>query len=279
MSRKKLPIVAIVGRANVGKSSFFNLVLQKREAITANEPGTTRDSIMAKATIYLDQSSKIKDKNYRSVEDNTDEKFSLHLDGVQDEDEHRTESYRAYDEGEAQDSTQQSAKNVGRSGGSADRHANMVQQNFWLVDTAGLKTPEDDFEFTIQEQILQATDSADLIVVIAEANTTVTEEDRRVAKMALKSKKPVILLVNKVDKARGQDLSRFERLGIKPIFHTSLTQNYGISETLDYISEQLPKIQQPDNGDKIRLSILGRPNVGKSALFNSLSKKTASHCC
>ena len=114
MSSGKLPIVAIVGRANVGKSSLFNAILERREAIVAREAGTTRDSIMAKA-----------------------------------------------DHGASQD--------------------------FWLVDTAGIKDAEDDFEFTIQEQIQQAADSADVIWVVVEANVPITEEDRRVAKMALKS--------------------------------------------------------------------------------------------
>src|SRR3569623_599058 len=128
---KKLPIVAIVGRANVGKSSLFNAILARREAIVAREAGTTRDSIMAKAE-YEDQ-------------------------------------------------------------------------HFWLVDTAGIKDPKNEFEFTIQEQIIQAADSADVIWVVVEADVLVTEEDRRVAKMALKSQKPVFLIINKVDKAKGQD--------------------------------------------------------------------------
>src|SRR3954468_19630976 len=145
----KLPIVAIVGRANVGKSSLFNAILERREAIVAREAGTTRDSVTAKA-------------------------------------EHR-----------------------GR--------------QFWLVDTAGIKDPEDDFEFTIQEQITQAADSADVIWVVVEADVPVTEEDRRVAKMALKSPKPVFLVVNKLDKAKGHDLTQFLKLGIKDIVHTSTT--------------------------------------------------------
>src|SRR5471030_1608873 len=103
---KKLPIVAIVGRANVGKSSIFNAILQRREAIIAREAGTTRDSIMGRAT-----------------------------------------------------------------------HNN---QDFWLVDTAGMKDPEDDFEATIQEQIFQAVDSADVIWVVIEANVVITNEDRQV---------------------------------------------------------------------------------------------------
>ncbi len=196
---KKVPIVAIVGRANVGKSSLFNAILQRREAIVADEPGTTRDSIMAKAS-----------------------------------------------------------------------HNG---QDFWLVDTAGIKDAEDDFEFTIQEQITQAADSADVIWVVVEADVMVTEEDRRVAKLALKSKKPVFLVVNKVDKAGRHELSEFQKLGIKPVLPTSTTQGTGIEDLLDEVTLQLPKAKLEEADDRIRLAILGRPNVGKSALFNALAKK------
>jgi GTP-binding protein len=200
MSSKKLPIIAIVGRANVGKSSLFNAILDRREAIVAKEAGTTRDSITAKAE--------------------------------------------------------------------------WKGQNFWLVDTAGMKDAEDDFEFTIQEQILQATDSADVIWVVVEANVAITEEDRRVAKLALKSRKPVFLIVNKVDKARkGDNLEIFQRLGIKPIVRTSTTQHQGIATLLDTLIDHIPKATLADDDSRLRIALLGRPNVGKSYLFNTLAKK------
>ncbi|HKR82086.1 MAG TPA: ribosome biogenesis GTPase Der [Candidatus Saccharimonadales bacterium] len=195
---KKLPIVAIVGRANVGKSSLFNAILDRREAIVAKEAGTTRDSVTAKAS--------------------------------------------------------------------------WNGQNFWMVDTAGMKDAEDEFEFTIQEQIIQATDSADVIWVVVEANVPITEEDRRVAKMALKSRKPVFLVVNKVDRERGENIP-FERLGIKPIIKTSTTQHRGISELLDTLVENIPKATLREADDRLRIALLGRPNVGKSYLFNTLAKK------
>ncbi len=196
---KQLPIVAIVGRANVGKSSLFNAILDRREAIVAREAGTTRDSISAKAEWQGSQ--------------------------------------------------------------------------FWLVDTAGMKAAEDDFEFTIQEQITQATDSADIIWVLVEANVAITEEDRRVAKTALKSGKPVVLVLNKVDRARSGDLEGFNRLGIKAIFPTSTTQGRGVAELLDSLILQIPKLTVPEDDNRIRIALLGRPNVGKSALFNTLAKK------
>jgi GTP-binding protein len=196
---KKLPIVAIVGRTNVGKSSLYNVILDRREAIVAREEGTTRDSISAKAEYH--------------------------------------------------------------------------DQQFWLVDTAGIKDPIDDFEFTIQEQILQASESADVIWVVVEADVPITEEDRRVAKVALRSKKPVFLIINKVDKAKGEDLTGFDRLGIKTIIRTSTTQTKGIEQLLDNLIEVIPKASEKDDDNRLHIALVGRPNVGKSQLFNTLAKK------
>ncbi|HEY5268600.1 MAG TPA: GTPase, partial [Candidatus Saccharimonadales bacterium] len=164
---KKLPIIAIVGRANVGKSSIFNTMLRTREAIVAKEAGTTRDSIMGKV------------------------------------------SYR--------------------------------NQDFWIVDTAGMKDPIDDFEATIQEQITQAIDSAEVICVVIEADTIITEEDRRVSKLALKSKKPIVLIVNKVDKVKNFEVSDYQGLGVKTIIPTSATQTRGFDNLLEQLSNLVPK--------------------------------------
>jgi GTPase len=196
---KKVPIVAIVGRANVGKSSLFNAVIGRREAIVADEPGTTRDNVTAKAS---------------------------------------------YDE-----------------------------KDFWLVDTAGLKSPDDEFELSIQEQITEAAAAADVILVTVEADVPITDEDRRVAKMALKSKKPVILVVNKADKNKKAKLDDWQRLGIKPVLATSATQKRGLEDLFQTVSQLLPKASIKQDDDRIKLALLGRPNVGKSSLFNTLAKK------
>jgi len=193
------PIVAVVGRANVGKSSLCNAVLGRREVIVAKEAGTTRDSITTKAS--------------------------------------------------------------------------WQGQDFWIVDTAGIKDAEDDFEFTIQEQVQQAADSADIILVVVEAFAAITDEDRRVAKMALKSRKPVFLVINKVDQAKGIDLQGFDRLGIRTILKTSTTQNRGINELLDTLIKHIPKATLKEDDNRLRIALLGRPNVGKSYLFNTLAKK------
>lgn len=195
----KLPIIAIVGRANVGKSSLFNAILDRREVIVAREAGTTRDSITAKAT-------------------------------------HK-------------------------------------EQDFWIVDTAGVKNPEDEFEFTIQEQIEQAADSADVIWVIVEADIPITEEDRRVAKQALKSGKPTFLVINKMDKVRHIDFAHYQRLGIKTMVGTTVKQGRGIEELLDRLVLVIPKATLKQDDNRLRIALLGRPNVGKSSLFNSLAKK------
>ena len=199
MSNQNATIVAIVGRANVGKSSLFNTILGYREAIVANEPGTTRDSITAKGS--------------------------------------------------------------------------WAGKDFWLVDTAGLKDPKDNFELTIQDQIREAAASADIITVVVEADVPITEEDRRVATMALKSRKPVVLVVNKIDKNSRASLSDWRGLGIKDIFPTSTTQKTGISELLDFVAGHLTKAKITTSANAVSVSLLGRPNVGKSSLFNALARK------
>jgi GTP-binding protein len=136
-----------------------------------------------------------------------------------------------------------------------------------------MKDAEDDFEFTIQEQITQAADSADVIWVVIEAQTMITEEDRRVAKLALRSKKPVFLVVNKRDKASHIPLTDYQKLGIKSIIATSAIHHAGIDDLLDATVTDLPKAHIDVAPDRLRIAILGRPNVGKSQLFNTLAKK------
>lgn len=200
MSKNSVPIVAIVGRANVGKSSLFNAIIGRREAIVANEPGTTRDSITAKATL-------------------------------------------------------ESGK------------------DFWLVDTAGLKDAADAFELTIQQQITEAANAADIILVTVDATGIISEEDRRVAKLAFKSGKKLILLVNKADKAKKRQIEEFQKLGIKPLIATSATQKLGFEELEEALEEALPPATIREADDRIRVALLGRPNVGKSSMYNALAKK------
>ena len=203
----KLPTVAIIGQANVGKSSLFNRLVRARQAIVAKEAGTTRDSIIGKVS-------------YLRRDDDTDE-----------------------------------------------------PSQFWLVDTAGLKTAEDDFEATIQEQIEEAVDAADTIIVAVDSTLCPTDSDRLVAKKALRSKKPVILVANKCDLRGSLAVDEFKRLGIKTIIRTSAEHSQGISELLDAIARTIPPAVEAEQDDIVRVALIGRPNVGKSNLFNTLAGK------
>lgn len=195
----KLPTVAIIGQANVGKSSLFNRMVRQQQAIVAREAGTTRDSVLGKV-------------NYRD-------------------------------------------------------------HQFWLVDTAGLKDAADEFEATIQEQIIEATDTADVILVVIDSTQYVSDEDRFVAKKALKSKKPVILVTNKADLKGALHNDEFKRLGIKTIVRTSAEHNSGITDVLNEIVELIPEKYEPALDEVLRIALIGRPNVGKSSLFNTLAGK------
>ena len=195
----KLPTVAIIGQANVGKSSLFNRFVRTKQAIVAKEAGTTRDNVLGKVT---------------------------------------------YD-----------------------------SQQFWLVDTAGLKDPNDEFEATIQEQITEAADAADVILVVVDSTRFISEEDRLVAKKALRSKKPVLLLTNKSDLSGTLPVDEFKRLGIKEIIATSAEHATGVVRVLEWIVQHVPEASESTDPDTLRLALIGRPNVGKSRLFNSLAGK------
>lgn len=200
MSNRKLPIVAIVGRTNAGKSSIFNRLIGRQDAIVAREAGTTRDSI------------------YRRI-DNRD-------------------------------------------------------GSYILIDTAGLKDdPQDDFEASIQDQVDDAIASADLILLMKDSTEDATQDDRELAKRILKSDKPVILVLNKVDLAEHFPLENFLRLGIKDIIQTSAEHNQGIGKLSHAIMEHIPHVNAKVSDDRIKVALIGRPNAGKSYLFNTLAGK------
>lgn len=198
-----LPTVAIIGRANAGKSSLFNRLVKSQQAIVAREAGTTRDNVIGKVT-------------YRN-------------DGQ--------------------------------------------ESQFWLVDTAGLKVAEDEFEASIQDQIEEAADAADVILVVVDSTQHVGDEERSVAKKALKSKKPVILITNKADLKESLPDDDFRRLGIQTMIRTSAEHNSGISDVLNQLADLIPPAKVREADDVLRVALIGRPNVGKSNLFNKLAGK------
>ena len=195
----KLPTVAIIGQANVGKSSLFNRLVRSQQAIVAREAGTTRDNVIGKV------------------------EYKYH--------------------------------------------------SFWLVDTAGLKDPNDDFEASIQDQITEASDAADVILVVVDSTQYPSDQDKIVAKKALRSKKPVMLISNKSDLKDSLADDEFKRLGIKQIISTSAEHNQNTKQVLDAIISLIPATNEDTPENTLKVSLIGRPNVGKSNLFNALGGK------
>ena len=191
---KRLPIVALIGQTNAGKSSILNRMAHKNIAIVAREEGTTRDNVMA-----------------------------------------------------------------------------TIDNSFILIDTAGLKDPNDDFEASIQDQIADAIDAADVILVTLDSAKYFDHKDAKIAKDALKSKKPVYLVLNKCDLGESLPVTEFRALGIAPenIYYVSATTGQGINK----LKNVLPKGKVNTDTDALKIALIGRPNVGKSSLFNALGKK------
>jgi len=194
MFMKKLPIVALIGQTNAGKSSILNRMAKKNIAIVAREEGTTRDNVVA-----------------------------------------------------------------------------TIDNSFIMIDTAGLKDPSDEFEASIQEQILDAIESADVILVTLDSAKYFDHRDKQIAKDALKSGKPVYLVLNKCDLKESLPIEEFRALGIAPekIFYVSATTGAGIEK----LKNVLPKSKAGNEPEKLKIALIGRPNVGKSSLFNTLGKK------
>lgn len=197
---KNLPIVALIGQTNAGKSSILNRMARKNIAIVAREEGTTRDNVMA-----------------------------------------------------------------------------TIDERFILVDTAGLKDPSDDFEASIQEQIADAIEVADVILVTLDSAKYFDHRDARIAKDALKSGKPVYLVLNKCDLGESLPITEFRALGIAPerIFYVSATTGQGIAKLKDEIlsGPEFKKTRTKVEKPSLKVALIGRPNVGKSSLFNTLAKK------
>ena len=205
------PVVAIVGRPNVGKSSLFNRILARRNAIVSDEPGTTRDRLIAEVE--------------------------------------------------------------------------WSDRRLILVDTGGLESdPQGPIRKMVQEQADMAMAGADLIVFMTSATEGLTATDEVLADRLRLAKKPLILAVNKVDNdTREFSASEFYRLGIANTVLISAYHNFGIYELMDQVLSLLP--EEPgqglsdENGEEtaaqtgeedLRLSIVGRTNVGKSLLVNAI---------
>ena len=164
-------------------------------------------------------------------------------------------------------------------GTTRDNVVSVVDDQYILVDTAGLKDPDDEFEAHIQDQIEDAVNSADMILLTLDSSKYPDHNDKMIAKKALKSGKPVLLILNKSDLGEALPVEEFRMLGIKNPIRVSATTSMGLNELRDNIVMTLKdqgfdmhkKAQIDDN--HIKIALIGRPNVGKSSLFNSLASK------
>lgn len=192
-----LPVVAIVGRPNVGKSTLFNRIINQRLAIVEDLPGVTRD------------------RNYAPAE--------------------------------------------------------WMGHKFDLIDTGGITWEDGKIEEEIRAQAEIAIDEADVIVFLTSVDNHVTDLDERIAKLLYRTKKPVILAVNKADNPeQRQDIYDFYSLGFGDPIPISGSHGTGIGDLLDEINAHLPKDADQVDDDTIAFSVIGRPNVGKSSIVNKL---------
>ena len=192
------PLVAVVGRPNVGKSTFFNKVVGKRIAIVEDTPGVTRDRI------YGD--------------------------------------------------------------------AEWLDHHFALVDTGGIEPMKDDIISTqMRRQAELAIDTADVIIFMVDGREGITAADEDVADLLRRSKKPIVLAVNKVDHPKYEDSAYdFYALGIGNPITISAEQGLGIGDLLDEVISYFPKCEKELEHEAINIAIVGKPNVGKSSLVNAL---------
>lgn len=193
------PLVAIVGRPNVGKSTLFNKIAGKRIAIVEDTPGVTRDRI------YAD--------------------------------------------------------------------AEWLRYNFTLIDTGGIEPESEDVIISqMRRQAQLAMEMANVIVFIVDGKEGLTAADAEVAQMLRKSKKPVVLVVNKVDNLKEEDNAyEFYNLGIGDPITISASQGLGLGDMLDRVVEHFPEDSENEEEDEvISIAIVGKPNVGKSSLINKL---------
>ena len=150
-------------------------------------------------------------------------------------------------------------------------HGEWLTKKFRLVDTGGIEIAKAPFQQEIRAQVEIALEEADVIVFVTDGKMGLTGDDREVAKMLYRSKKPVILAVNKVDNLdRVPDIYDFYALGLGDPIAVSGAHGIGVGDLLDKIIAALPEKDEDEYPDAISFSFIGRPNVGKSSLTNRL---------
>lgn len=149
--------------------------------------------------------------------------------------------------------------------------ANWLTKDFYVIDTGGIELRDRPFQEEIRAQAEIAIKEADLIVFVVDGKLGLTGDDKLVARILYKCKKPIILAVNKIDSIEHIDeTSEFYALGLGTPLAVSGEHGIGIGDLLDRIVKTLPNKKRKDYKDSIKFSVIGRPNVGKSTLVNSL---------
>ena len=194
------PIVAIIGKPNVGKSTFFNYIVGSRISIVEDTPGVTRDRIYAET-------------NWRG-------------------------------------------------------------RDFTVIDTGGIEPKSNDIILTqMRAQADIAIEIADVIIFLTDVKQGVTAADKEISIMLKKSKKPIILVCNKVDnfEKNQNEIYEFYNLGLGDPLPISATNAQGIGDVLDSVYENFPKFDENEtDGERIKVCVIGKPNVGKSSLINKI---------
>lgn len=191
------PLVAIVGRPNVGKSTFFNRIVGQRISIVEDTPGVTRDRL------YAD--------------------------------------------------------------------AEWCGHSFTLIDTGGLEIKSEDVMWShIRSQAQIAVETADVIVFMLDGKTGLTHEDYEVAAYLRKSRKPILLVVNKLDNNEQHLLYDFYELGLGEPIGISAGQAKGLGDVLDEIVKLTGKYETEEKEEALKIAVVGKPNAGKSSLVNKL---------
>jgi GTP-binding protein len=143
---------------------------------------------------------------------------------------------------------------------------------FELVDSAGFAKTTDELNKLAISQIESAVQSSDLVIFVADGTTELNNNDLKLAKIVMKSGLPTILLINKLDKKEFRDdFNYYRKLGFENIMQASAQNGLGIKDLLDEVVNKIPRKKTEKVKESIKVALLGRPNVGKSALLNAMA--------
>ena len=146
-----------------------------------------------------------------------------------------------------------------------------LTRDFNLIDTGGIEIEDKPFQESIRAQVEIAIEEADVIIFLCDGRTQISNDDYFIAKMLKKTNKPVVLAVNKIDDiSLSSDAYDYYSLGFDDLIITSTSHGIGIGDLLDKVVNLLPKAEQKEKDDVINFCLIGRPNVGKSSLYNAI---------